>query len=324
MPTRQPSFGEDNSPFGRNSRGIQGRIMPSMGQRLAVELYQDGVRMDMTFTDMEGTFKFERQQSGRRYEIRIQLGGDSEYVEEVDFMPGFPTIVHIRQQNIRSTRGDANANKASGTVISLASLKVPKDARKEFDKGRDLGEKKKFDEGLIRLKKAVDLYPSYAEAYNEMGLLHKRQAIASATPEEKSKLMGSAEEMYRKAIEADPKWIGAYLNLAQALMMRNNFKECEETTQKVLSMDSGSIDALYMQAFAQANLGKLDDAEKSALAADRGERRIALVQWLLGRIYEVQGSPTKAVVRYKQYLKENPNATNAEQVKQSIAKLEQK
>jgi tetratricopeptide (TPR) repeat protein len=209
-------------------------------------------------------------------------------------------------------------------VISLTSLKVPKDARKEFDKGRELGDKKKFDEGLVRLKKAVELYPSYAEAYNEMGLFHKRQALASTVPEERTKQMGSAEEMYRKAIEADPKWIGAYLNLAQTLMMRNNFKECEETTQKALTLDSGSIDALYMQAYAQANLGKLDEAEKSALSAERGERRIPLVQWLLGRIYEVQGAPTKAVVRYKQYLKENPNATNAEQVKQSIAKLEQK
>jgi len=324
MPTRQPNFNDDNNPFGRATRGIQGRIMPSMGQRLQVELYEGGIRMDMTFTDMEGTFKFERQMTGKRYEVRILLGGDSEYVEEVDFMPNFPTIIHIRQQNIRSTRLDANANKASGTVISLASLKVPKDARKEFDKGRDLGDKKKFDEGLTRLKRAVEIYPSYAEAYNEMGLFYKRQAVAAARPEDKTKQMESAEEMYRKAIEADPKWIGSYLNLAQALMMRNNFKECLETTQRVLSMDSGSIDALYMQAYAQANLGKLEDAEKSALAAERGERKIPLVQWLLARIYEVQGSPTKAVVRYKQYLKESPNASNADKVRETIAKLEQK
>lgn len=310
-PARQPNFGDQsNNPFS-SGRGVSGKIMPQPGQRLQVELYMDGIRLDQTFSDMEGNFRFERQSSGRRYEIHIFLGDGQEYVEELEFQPNFPTMVYLRPGNIRNTRADAG--KASGTVISLASLKVPKDARKEFDKGRDLGRQKKYEEGMAHLQKAVSIYASYAEAYNEMGLIFQRQSQ-----------MDDAEKMYRKAIEADSKWTYSYLNLAQAQLMRHEFKDCLETAQKALVLSSNMPEALFMQAYSQANLGKLEEAEKSALAADQAQATVPRLQWLLGKIYEVKGSPALAVERYKRYLKESPNAPDAEQVKQSIAKLDPK
>src|SRR2546421_5569538 len=75
-------------PFGSTNAGIQGRLVPNPGQRLTVDLFQDGIRMDTAFSDSDGTFKFSRQQfSNRRYEIHVMLGPDTEYQEEVDFQP---------------------------------------------------------------------------------------------------------------------------------------------------------------------------------------------------------------------------------------------
>ena len=308
-PQRQPTFGQDeNDPFGRGT-GVRGRIVPSMGQRLTVELYLDGMRLDMTFSDMEGNFKFERQQSGRRYEVHVQLGPDQEYVEEVDFNPGFPVMIHIREQNIRSTRP---TSKASGTIISLASLKVPKSAEKEFNKGKELGQKKKYEEGLAHLQKSVEIYPSYAEAYNEMGLIHRRQDQA-----------GPAEEMFRKAIEADPKWVYSYLNLASLQLNKNQYSELLQTSRRVLQLNGTLAPAHYFSAVAHASMGNLAEAEKDALAADSGEgNKVPQVHWLLGRLYEARGAKAEAVARYKMYLKENPNVSNAAQVKEAIEKLQ--
>lgn len=304
---RQPQFGEERDPFG-TSRGIKGRIIPAQGMRLQIELYLDGMRLDMTFTDMEGNFKFERQQAGRRYEVRIMLGPDQEYVEEIDFMGGFPAIIHLRPQNIRSTRPGASP---SGTVISVASLNVPKQAQKEFNKGRELGQKKKYDEGLARLQKAVEIYPKYAEAFNEMGLIYRRQSQ-----------VGPAQEMFQKAINADPGWVYSYLNLASLQLNQNAFAELLQTTQRVLQLNSSLAPAHYFSAVAHASLGNLAEAEKAALAADRSEHtQVPQVHMLLGRIYEARGASSDAVTQYKLYLKENPDAPNAEKVKQAIENL---
>jgi predicted Zn-dependent protease len=307
---RQPDFGQQEDPFSRGRSGVQGRIVPNPGQRLMVELYLDGMRMDMTFSDLEGNFKFERQPANRRYEIRIQVGPDMEFVEEIDFNIGFPVTVHIRPTQIRSTRPDS---KAAGTIISLASLNVPKNARKEFDKGKSLSDKKKYQESLPHLQKAVELYPKYAEAFNEMGIIHKRQNQVE-----------EAEGMFRKAIEADPKWVHSYLNLAQVQLTKNKFPDLLETTNKVLALNSRLAPALFYSAIAHANLNDLDAAEKAALSADEIEfDRVPQTNWLLGRIYEVRGQYGKAIQRYKKYLREFPQASNAADVKASLKKLEE-
>ncbi len=309
---RQPTFGQEDQRdiFGRG-RGIQGRIVPSQGMRLQVELYKDGMRLDVTFTDLEGNFKFERQQGDRRYEIHVQLGPDLEYVEEVDFMPGFPTMIHLRQELVRSTRPESQA---SGSTISLASLSVPKKAEKEFNKGRELGLKRKYDEAITHLQQAVGLYPKYAEAFNEMGLIYRRQEQNDP-----------AEEMFRKAIATDPKWVYAYLNLANLQLTKKAFPELLQTSQQVLQLNSSLAPAHYFSAVAQAQLGDLKEAEKSLLAADRSEHnQVPQMHLLLGRIYEVRGATTDAAAQYKLYLKENPHASNADQVKAAIEALDKK
>ncbi len=307
--TQRPTM--DNDPFNQSPIGIQGRIVPSPGQRLEVELYMDGIRLDQAFTDMDGTFKFPRQRNGQRYELHIQLGTDQEYVEEVEFTGNFPTMIHINERHIRSSR-NGNGQKPSGTIISLASLKVPKAAEKEFSKGKELKEKKKYDESLTHLQKAVSLYGSYAEAYNEIGMVYMRQN----NPAE-------AETAYRKAIEVDPKWTYAYLNLAQLQLTKNQLPELLKTTSQVLALDNRLAPAHYYTAIAQATMGNLEEAEKSALAADQSEEnKVPQVNWLLGRIYEARGDSGNALNRYKLYLKDHPTGTAAEQAKAAIAKLE--
>ena len=64
-----PSLGSTNN-LSVNNNGIAGRLAPTPTNRVTVELYQDGIRIDTTYTASDGTFRFPRQQSDRRYEIR--------------------------------------------------------------------------------------------------------------------------------------------------------------------------------------------------------------------------------------------------------------
>ena len=90
-----------------------------------MDLYQYGIRLDTAFSDTDGTFKFPRQFSNRRYEIHIQLGPDTEFQEEVDFQPGIPTMVQLNNPRYIKYTGK-NANGPSSTMVSLSTLAAPK------------------------------------------------------------------------------------------------------------------------------------------------------------------------------------------------------
>src|SRR6266404_1261085 len=306
---RQPNF--DNSspdPFGNNSPGINGRLVPSTGTRTEVSLYQDGARLDTTFSDADGSFRFLRAVMGRRYEVRVVLGPDTEFREEVEFMPGYPNIVQINNAaRIVSTNP---AKPPSSGVVSLANLSAPKKALSEMDKGRELGNKKKYDEAMQHLQKAVEIYAKYPEAYNEMGLIERRR--------EHDK---EAEEMFRKAIDADPKWTAPYLNLAVLQLNKQNYTELLKTTERVVQLDNNLAPAHFYGAVGYYSTGKLDLAEKEALAAEVSAQQIPQVHLILGNIYESRGKSSEAVTRYKLFLKANPTASNAAKLTVHIAQL---
>src|SRR5438876_8971098 len=106
---QQPQFDPRNDPFSNAREGISGRLIPNPGQRVMIDLYQDGMRLDSAFSDADGGFKFPRMFGNRRYEIRIQLGPDLEFREEVDFQGGYPAMVHL--SNTRSFHSTNAASK---------------------------------------------------------------------------------------------------------------------------------------------------------------------------------------------------------------------
>jgi tetratricopeptide (TPR) repeat protein len=308
--SRQPTFDSSNpDPFSNNSPGINGRLIPNTGSRTEVNLYQDGVRLDTTFSQSDGSFNFLRGVMGRRYEIRVVLGPDTEFREEIEFMPGYPALVQINNP-ARIVSTNPSQPPSSG-VVSLANLAAPKKALSEMDKGRELGNKKKYDEAMQHLQKAVEIYAKYPEAYNEMGLIQRRQAHDT-----------EAEEMFRKAIEADPKWTAPYLNLAQLQLNKQNYAELLKTTEKVLQLDKTLTPAHFYGAVGYYSTGKLDLAEKEALAAEVSAQQIPQVHLILGNIYEARGNFSEAVARYKLFLKVNPTASNAIKLTEHIAQLE--
>jgi len=76
-------------------------------------------------------------------------------------------------------------------------------ARVYCEKGWHLLKEGKIDEAIFNYNKAIELNPSYAEAYNDLGIIFEAKGD-----------LGQAKEMYRKAIEIAPQYIKSYSNLA--------------------------------------------------------------------------------------------------------------
>jgi tetratricopeptide (TPR) repeat protein len=297
-----------SSPFG-GSQGIAGRLVPNPLTRVEVELYQDGGRVDTTFTTADGTFRFPRQQSDRRYEIRVILGPGREVRQEVDFQGAFPTVVQVNQMHeVKS----ANVETPASGTVSVANLMAPKKAQQEFDKGSELSEKKKYDEALAHFRKAVEVYAKYPAAYNEMGKVERAQDHSK-----------EAEEQFRKAIEADPKWTEPYVNLAQSQMSHDDFPGMMKTNEKVLAVDPTLALPNFFNAVGYFTMGRLEEAERAALTAERTDQgHTPQIQLLLARVYEARGNAPDALLRYKEFLKENPGGANVPKISAHIAELE--
>jgi hypothetical protein len=62
-----------------------------------------------------------------------------------------------------------------GTTISMTTLQAPKDAKKAFEKAHEALRKGKAADAQNNLEKAVEVYPQFASAWYELGVIHEKQ-----------------------------------------------------------------------------------------------------------------------------------------------------
>lgn len=202
-----------------------------------------------------------------------------------------------------------------GTTISMTSMMAPKDARKAFDKAREAARKQKWDDARAQLEKAVVLYPKYASAWYELGVVH-----------EQSKQPAEARKAYEQSLAADAKYVNPYLRLAALAAMERKWQEVADTTDRVLKLNPVDFpNAFFYSAVANYNLQKMDAAEKNAREAVKldTEHRIPRAHQLLGMILTDKRDLAGAREYMSNYLKFAPNAPDADAVRQGLVKIDQ-
>ena len=290
----------------------EGRLVPRPGRALTLELLRQGQQVTAAMSEADGTFRFFGASTGVAYQLRILLKEDTEYRGPISFQSGAASNVLLTNPRYIFTIHTGQNKQFAGNTVSLANLLAPQKAVDEFEKGRELAGKKQFEEGLSRLKKAVEIYPPYPDAHNETGIIQRE---VGHLPE--------AEEAFSKAVEADPRWTDPYLNLAQLQLNRKDFESMFKTTARTLQLDPTLGAAHFFQAMAYLSSEKLEDAEREALLAEKDQRsQIPQVQMILGNIYEVRGNSVEAVRRYRLFLTQVPESSTAARVTAHIAELE--
>jgi tetratricopeptide (TPR) repeat protein len=287
-----------------------GKLVPNPGIRMEVDLFESGVRLDTVFTDLDGVFKFRRQSTNTRYEIRIRLGPDAEFQDELEFTSGYPTPIYLG--NASRIHYTSRGGQPAASMISVVNLAAPAKAVSEDEKGRELEQQGKHEEALARVQKAVSIYPKYADAYYVMGVIYRR---TQRWPE--------AETAFRKAIDSDGRWTPPYIQLIQVELQKNDAPEMQRVCEQILKLDPALVLGHYFAAVAHYKQGHLDDAEKEGLLAEKNSKEILpQIHLILAQVYEARGDSADAGQRYKDYLKASPQASNAAQVTQKIAQLE--
>lgn len=211
----------------------------------------------------------------------------------------------------RSADGRSRRLRQQGTV-SVADLKVSRKARAarrkskaRFARGDEAG-------GVALLLKAVEISPSFTDAWNELGTIAY-----------KAGRYAEAEERFRKALEHEPLAFAPMVNLGGALLSQNRFDEALSFNLMARSMQPGDALAnsqLGMNFFYKGQYQKAREYLLRAKEADPGH--FSHPQLFLADIYGKQGKLEEARAELEETLRLHPDSSVAVIAREALRRLE--
>jgi tetratricopeptide (TPR) repeat protein len=219
--------------------------------------------------------------------------------------------------------------KIKGTTLSATPYKAPPNARKVYEKGLEAERKGRVAEARKYFDQAVEIYPRYASAWFQLGKVY-----------EKENDKDSARAAYTEATAIDKRFLPPYLSLASLAFEAGNWTEVLQFTGHIMDLDLlnhgnfagyvldldewNSAGAYFYNAVANYKLNKIEEAEKSALKAERLDLRTNFPQLhlLLAEIFARKKDYAVAMSQLKAYLELVPHAKDGDLVRERLAKLE--
>ena len=196
--------------------------------------------------------------------------------------------------------------------VSVAALKVS--AKAKSARRRAQARLRKGDEagGVELLLRAVEISPSYTEAWNELGTI----AYKSGRYEE-------AAQRFRKALAVDPLAFAPMVNLGGALLSLNRYDEALSFNLMSRSMEPGDALAnsqLGMNFFYKGQFHKAREFLLRAKEADRSH--FSFPQLFLADIYGKQGRLREARAELEEMLRLHPDSPVKALVTDAIRRLD--
>jgi len=266
----------------------------------------------ITFVDQHGV---ERNPADAQRQMETKYEGCTVRASLAGFHSSAITItVHnLRDEPNLGTITLSPEARGGGTEFSITSKDTPSNALKAFDKARADWLAQNPDGAQRNLKKAVQAYPGFAEAWLQLGKIQK-----ASDPK-------SAQESFSKALAADPKFVLPYEQLAGLAVQAGKWQETIDNTSQALLLDPAGTSTLwYYDALAKFQLGKTDEANVSAsksLAIDP-RHSVPNTEQLLAVILSRKADYSGALQHLKNCLSYVPAGPQADLVRQQIAQLE--
>jgi tetratricopeptide (TPR) repeat protein len=205
-------------------------------------------------------------------------------------------------------------SRSGALTISVTTAAAPAAARKSYDKALEFIAKEKWDAAESELTRAVKIYPMYAIAWNQLGLVRQKR---NATP--------GAIAAWNESRKQDPKYVKPYENLAVLADGQGDWAASEQYSREWLQLDPDDFPAAYLiNAIANARLNRMEAAELAArngLRIDR-DRKVARLNYVLGLILMQKQQYAESAKCLRAYLELAPNARDAAIVREQAARLE--
>ena len=314
---------------GRAGGALLGKVMvegePLLWNPILVSVLCNGAAVYTTQTDPKGNFQIAfaavtgtgpQPQGDAQRQVETHYEGCAVQASYTGFHSGTITITphNLRDDpNLGTVTLSRAGGREAGTAVSTTTETAPAGALKAFEKASEELLEQKPERAEKDLEKAVQAYPSFAEAWYQLGRLQQAESP------------GDARNSYAKAAAADAKFILPYEPLAGIAAQDGKWQDVADATSRAVQLDpEGTVRIWYWNGLANFQLGKRDVAEASvvkALAMDPSHT-IPNTEQLLAVILAAKADYAGALAHLRNCLTYVPSGASADLVKQQIAFLE--
>ena len=191
--------------------------------------------------------------------------------------------------------------------VSVSDFRIPARARKEFDKANELLARQNLTQALQKLNRAIAIYPAYAVAYNNVGVV--------------CGLLGDPErerEAYEKAISIGDHFALAYVNLGRVDIIAGNFADAEAAWIKASAFDPSDPMTLILLTYSELKDGHLEDAIANGEKAHALSKPHAISHRIAARVFEQKRQADRAVAELQTFLEEEPTGPRADTARKEL------
>ncbi len=244
---------------------------------------------------------------------RIRIYGADIYPFEGDFEITPAETYH--QENFRVKRklegNNTTASPEGSGFVPAVRLKIPDNARKEFERGSKALDDKEWASARTSFQAAIALYPDYDLAYNGLGVACSQMNDVPA-----------ARAAFRKAVDLNDKFAGAERNLARIMLSEHNYQEMAVLLNQSLVVEPSDAWALTNAAYAELQLHHFKEAADHALRVHAlPHQGLANAHVIAAYALDALGQTQDAVAQWKQYLQEAPKGPNAKRAEDELRRL---
>jgi len=203
-----------------------------------------------------------------------------------------------------------------GSTVSVASMEIPTDARKDYDRGLTAATNRKYGAAARAFEAAVAAFPRYAQAWSELGQVQ----LALKRPDD-------ARASWEHAVQSDPQYLKPYVQLARLAIAEDRNRDALDITGRALALNPVEFPAIYyFNAVASFNLKDFKAAEREAAEtiAHDSNRELPQAETLLGSIFAAEGDLAQAIAHFRKYLDLAPKAADARAIRNRIKELDRR
>jgi len=256
------------------------------------QMEQERARLEGTILSLDkapiqqAKIQLKHKDSGRMYYSESNKKG----IFSIRTLPQGNYSLTVKKEGYKSYSGELqlrlNTTQKLDVVLAREETleqKLEKKAFSSFNNGVKLTEENKLDEAIQKFRNAIELKPDFSEAYTDLGILLFQQQKDD-----------EAEKALLKALELKPE---------------------EIRTKQILT------DIYYEKAKTLIQKDKLDEALEKLNQAYSFNPDHAYVNYLLGYLYANKQMKNEAIKHFEAFLQLEPNAPQAEKVKEILKSL---
>ncbi len=277
------------------------------------------VGMESPFTsqkwaDSRGRFKFSKLQPGT-YSLAILVPNYGEIRQTVEITRSFSDPKgRVKKEFVFDEEAlQVRAIPVFEDTVSVRELSISRKARGEYRKARKRLERRDADGAIEHLEKAVEQAPQFVQALNNLGTIYFQK-----------KDFARAERYFREALDQEP---GAYqpmINLGGALLAQGRSREALEINLHTQNERPRDPLANAQLGFSYFMLGDYDRAlTYLELAKELDPGHFSNPRISLAEIHLRRSEYKKALRELEAFLEYHPDAPQAEEVQNTIQKIEQ-